>query len=217
MLEAQSLDLLVDRMEQGKAEGRTLTQYTDSSAKKHVGAFNAQGIHIGKDNPFPLPILPIEGETTEDNAMQTDMAFSLLAAVQGVEESEIYKLVDVQMTDITEHNKGFSQVLADIYSLEKPAGQLFCSSHTTLGLPRALNKVLGTVEVDTGHRAGEAGADIHGGPGCGQQVQLCGRAGPRHVLKAGGARVHREDVEPVQILYRVSRAQRGPAGAIRLQ
>lgn len=148
MLEAQSMDLLVDKMEQGKAEGRTLTHYTDSSTKKHVGTFNAQGIHIGKDNPFPLPILPIEGETTDDIAMQTDMAFSLLAAVRGVNESEIYKLVDVHMTDITEHNKGFSEVLAEIYSLDKPAGQLFCSSHTTLGLARAFNKVVKTVEAE---------------------------------------------------------------------
>ena len=38
-----------------------LTHYTDSSTKKHVGTFNAQGIHIGKDNPFPLPILAIDG------------------------------------------------------------------------------------------------------------------------------------------------------------
>ena len=148
MLEAQSLDLLVDMMEQGKAEGRCLTHYTDSSTKKHVGTFNAQGIHIGKDNPFPLPILAIEGESTEDIAMQTDMAFSLLAAVRGVEESEIYKLVDVHMTDITEHNKGFAQVMAEIYNLEKPAGQLFCSSHTTLGMSRGFNKVVRTVEAD---------------------------------------------------------------------
>jgi hypothetical protein len=148
MLEAQSLNLLVDRMEQGKAEGRCLTHYTDSSTKKHVGTFNAQGIHIGKDNPFPLPILAIEGESTEDIAMQTDMAFSLLAAVRGVEASEIYKLVDVHMTDITEHNKGFAEVLAELYSLEQPAGQLFCSTHTTLGMSRGFNKVVRTVEAD---------------------------------------------------------------------
>ena len=106
MLEVQSLDLLVDKMEEGKADGRTLTHYTDSSTKKHVGTFNAQGIHIGKDNPFPLPILSIEGETTTDIAMQTDMAFSMLAAVRKVDVSEIYKMMDVHMTDTTEHNKG---------------------------------------------------------------------------------------------------------------
>ena len=144
MLEAQSLDLLVDRMEEGKKQGRTLTHYTDSSTKKHVGTFNAQGIHIGKGNPFPLPILSIEGETEEDMAMQIDMAFSLLAAVRGVEVKDIYDLVEVLMTDSVEHNKGLAELLAEIYSLEKPAGQLFCSSHTTLGMARSLNKVMRT-------------------------------------------------------------------------
>ena len=119
MTEAQSLDLLVDKMVEGKEQGRTLTHYTDSSTKKHVGTFNAQGIHIGKDNPFPLPILSVDGETTEDIAMQTDMGFSMLAAVRGVEVSEIYKLVDVHMTDSTEHNKGFAEILAEMYDLKK--------------------------------------------------------------------------------------------------
>ena len=77
MVEAQSMDLLVDKMVEGNEQGRMLTHYTDSSTKKHVGTFNAQGIHIGKDNPFPLPILSVDGETTEDIAMQTDMGFSL--------------------------------------------------------------------------------------------------------------------------------------------
>ena len=66
MLETQSLDLLVDKMEEGKADGRTLTHYTSSRTKKNVGKFNAQGSQIDKDNPFPLPILSIEGETTTD-------------------------------------------------------------------------------------------------------------------------------------------------------
>ena len=148
MIEAQSMDLLVDKMVEGKEQGRTLTHYTDSSTKKHVGTFNAQGIHIGKDNPYPLPILSVDGESKEDIAMQTDMAFSMLAIVRGVDVAEIYKLVDVHMTDSTEHNKGFAAILAEMYSLEKPAGQLFCSSHTTLGLARAFNKVMRLVEGD---------------------------------------------------------------------
>ena len=77
--------------------------------------------------------------------MQTDMAFSLLAAVKGVEESEIYRLVDILMTDTTQHNRGFSEVLAEICWL---LGLLFCSSHSTLGLVRAFNKVVRTVEAD---------------------------------------------------------------------
>ncbi|KAJ8397113.1 hypothetical protein AAFF_G00009670 [Aldrovandia affinis] len=40
-----------------------------------------QGLHVGQDNPFPLPILPIHGETTQDIAMQVDMGFKILALV----------------------------------------------------------------------------------------------------------------------------------------
>ena len=55
----------------------------DSTTKKGVGQFAAQGIHVGQDSPFPLPILNIHGESTEDIAMQVDMGFEILAAVRG--------------------------------------------------------------------------------------------------------------------------------------
>ena len=35
-----------------------------------------------------------------------------------------------------------------MYCLEKPAGQLFCSFHSTLGLGRAFSKVMRTVKAD---------------------------------------------------------------------
>ena len=76
--------------------------------------------------------------------MQTGMAFCLPAAVKGAEESEIYRQVDVHVTDTIQHNRGFSEVLAEIRCL---AGLLFCLSHTTLGLVRAFNKVVRTVEA----------------------------------------------------------------------
>uniref|UniRef100_A0AAV2MI12 Uncharacterized protein n=1 Tax=Knipowitschia caucasica TaxID=637954 RepID=A0AAV2MI12_KNICA len=52
------------------------------------------------------------------------------------------------MTDSTEHNKGFSKLLAEIYNLETPAGQIFCGTHTTLGFSSAMNKVMRLVEAD---------------------------------------------------------------------
>ena len=61
MLKLHSLDLLMESMSQLKANGRTLTHYTDASTKKHVVDFNFQGTQIGKDNPFPPLVLPIEG------------------------------------------------------------------------------------------------------------------------------------------------------------
>lgn len=70
MQEAQDLDLMVDEFEAGKAADRPLTHFSDSTTKARVGQFVAQGIHVGRDPPFPLPILSIDGETTEDIAMQ---------------------------------------------------------------------------------------------------------------------------------------------------
>lgn len=41
MVEAQLLDLLIDRIAKGNAEGRTLTHYTVPSTKKHLDNLNA--------------------------------------------------------------------------------------------------------------------------------------------------------------------------------
>ena len=107
-----------------------------------------QGLHIGQENAFPLPILPIYGEQTKDIAMQVDMGFEILALVRGVSVKELYSLVDTHMTDSTEHNKGFAKILAEMYDLEKPAGQIFCGSHTTLGFSYGMNKVMQQVEAE---------------------------------------------------------------------
>ena len=148
LIEAQSLSLVVDKMEEEKRSGRMLTHAIDSTTKKGVGQFAAQGIHIGQDSPFPLPILSIDGESTEDIAMQVDMGFEILAAVRGVKVEEVYSLIDTHITDSTEHNKGFAKVLAEIYDLETPAGQIFCGTHTTLGFSSAMNKGLRLVESE---------------------------------------------------------------------
>ena len=107
-IEVQSLSLVVEALEAEKKKGKMITHASDSTTKKGVGKFMVQGLHIGQDNPYPLPLLSIYGETTEDIAMQVDMGFEILGAVRGVSAKEIYKLVDVHMTDSTEHNKGFS-------------------------------------------------------------------------------------------------------------
>jgi hypothetical protein len=123
MIESQSLSLTVDDLEQKKKEGRMITHASDSTTKRSVGQFMVQGIHVGQETPFPLPILPIHGEKTEDIAMQVDMGFEILAAVRRVKAEEIYSLVDTHMTDSNEHNKGFSEVLQELYNLDKPAGK----------------------------------------------------------------------------------------------
>ena len=61
---------------------------------------------------------------------------------------EVYKLVSAHMTDSVAHNKGFNKVLQEMYSLDEPAGQLFCGSHTTLGFSNAMDSMVRKVEED---------------------------------------------------------------------
>ncbi|KAK1878430.1 Dihydroorotate dehydrogenase B (NAD(+)) catalytic subunit [Dissostichus eleginoides] len=46
------------------------------------------------------------------------------------------------------HDKSRSNLLAEMYNLETPAGQIFCGTHTTLGFSSAMNKVMRLVEAD---------------------------------------------------------------------
>ena len=80
--------------------------------------------------------------------MQVDMGMEVLAASKGLTAREVYQMVDVHMTDSTEHNKGISPLLAELYDLDTQAGQIFCNTHTTLGFSSAMNKVMRTIESD---------------------------------------------------------------------
>lgn len=148
LIEAQSLALIGEEIIQQKERGGTITHTIDSTTRKLVGTFATQGVQVGQESPFPLPLMGIHGESTQDIAQQVDFGFEVLAKIRGVETSEIYKQVDVHMTDSVEHNKGIAKVLQELYDLDKPAGQLFCGSHTTLGFASALNKVVASIERD---------------------------------------------------------------------
>ena len=52
------------------------------------------------------------------------------------------------MGDSVHHNKGITVVLQELYSLETPAGQLFCGTHTTLGFVAGTNKMLRNLEAE---------------------------------------------------------------------
>ena len=147
MIEAQGMACMVKELREAKNEGRMITHATDSTTKKGIGQFAASGIHIGKNVPFPLPLIPVCGESTSDIAEQCSLMFEILAVVDNVSHEDLYEqLVDAHMTDSTEHNKGFAQLLAGMFDLDSAKGQLFCGTHTTLGFSRAMNKVLAVVE-----------------------------------------------------------------------
>ena len=52
------------------------------------------------------------------------------------------------MTDSVSHNKGINKILQEMYSLDEPAGQLYCGSHTTLGFSSAMDSLVKKVEED---------------------------------------------------------------------
>ena len=148
LMETQALSQTVDRMKEGRSDGREITHAIDSTTKKGIGQFATQGIHIGRDSAMPLPLINICGESTQDIALQVDHAFKCLAISRGVAVEEVYKLVSAHMTDSVQHNKGFNAILQDMYSLDKLTGQLFCGSHTTLGFSSSMDKTVGRIEED---------------------------------------------------------------------
>ena len=146
-VEAQSLCLVVREIELGKAEGHMITHASDSTTRRGVGQFIGQGIHIGQDSAFPLPLLGIAGETREDIGAQLGMGLEILSVVSGKDVKELASQVDTLLTDSVDHNKQVNTVVQELFDLEKPAGQIFCGTHTTLGFSNAMNKVVMTIEL----------------------------------------------------------------------
>ena len=124
--EVEGLARSVDKVQEGKQAGRAITHDGDSTTKRGAGQFIVQGLNVGQETRFDLPILPVFGETTEDIALQCDMGMEILEACKGTTAKEIYKQIDVHMTDSTEHNKGIAPILSELYDLETEAGSIFC-------------------------------------------------------------------------------------------
>ena len=78
------------------------------------------------------------------------MGLEILSAVSGVEVRELASQVDTLLTDSTEHNKGVNVIIQELYDLDKPAGQIFCGTHTTLGFSNSMNSVVLKVELKMG-------------------------------------------------------------------
>ena len=148
MIEVETLSHVVDAITTAKESGRAITASIDSTTKRGVGTFATQGLSVGQECPLTLPLLGISGETTEEVALQVDMGFEILAICSGSTAKEVYSNVSVHMTDSVSHNKGIAKELQTLYDLDKPAGQLFCGSHTTLGFSSSLNKKVSIIESD---------------------------------------------------------------------
>ena len=58
--------------------------------------------------------------------------------------------MDTLLRDSTEHNKGVNVLIQELYELDKPAGQIFCGTHTTLGFSNSMNSTVLKVELKMG-------------------------------------------------------------------
>ena len=61
-IEAQGLASQAAYIVTRKRAGEAITDASDSTTKKAVGQVNVAGIHVNKDKPLPLQVVPVSGE-----------------------------------------------------------------------------------------------------------------------------------------------------------
>ena len=127
-----------------KKSGETITHASDSATKKAVGKFHVSGIHVNRQKALPLPIVPVSGEAREDIAEQAALGFQILAAACNppMDPRELYKEVDLHMTDSVSHNKFLHEDVPKLFDLDHNVGQIFCATHTGFGLYSILSSHL---------------------------------------------------------------------------
>ena len=138
---------IVDRKNEG---GNVFTHASDSTTKKGVGKFNVAAIHINRFELLPLPTIPVAGETKEEIAEQAAMGFHLLAMASGKTVEELYKVMDLHLTDSVSHNKFLSEEIPKLMDLDHKTGQIFCTTHTNLGFSRSMNSSVAMIETQIG-------------------------------------------------------------------
>ena len=130
--------------------GNVFTHASDSTTKKGVGKFNVAAIHINRYELLPLPTIPVAGESKEEIAEQATMGFHLLALASGKTPEELYKVMDLHLTDSVSHNKFLSEEILKLMDLDHKTGQIFCTTHTNFGFSRSMNSSVAMVETQIG-------------------------------------------------------------------
>ena len=97
-----------------------------------------------------LTLLPVAGESKEEIAEQAAMGFQLLALASGKEPEELYKVMDLHLTDSVSHNKFLSEEIPKLMDLDHKTGQIFCTTHTNLGFSRSMNSTIAKIEIKLG-------------------------------------------------------------------
>ena len=144
---AAEAEELVARSSDG---GNVFTHASDSTTKKGVGKFNVSAIHINRYELLPLPTIPVAGESKEEIAEQAAMGFQLLALASGKKPGDLYKIMDLHLTDSVSHNKFLSEEVSKLFDLDHKTGQIFCTTHTNLGFARSMNSSVAMIENQIG-------------------------------------------------------------------
>ena len=138
---------IVDRKFEG---GNVFTHASDSTTKKGVGKFNVAAIHINRDELLPLPTIPVAGETKEGIAEQAAMGFHLISVASGKTIEELYKVMDLHLTDSVSHNKFLSEEIPKLMDLDHKTGPFCFTTHTNLGFSRSMNSSVAMIETQIG-------------------------------------------------------------------
>jgi hypothetical protein len=151
-VEVQGLAAEASEIETRSKAGDLVTHASDSTTKKRVGKFNVAGIHFNKEAPLPLPVVPVAGEARGDVAEQAALGFEILAAASNPpkEPADLYKEVDLHMSDSVKHNKFLAEDVPLLFNLDHVVGQVFCATHTGLGFCRSLNSSIHSIEEKLG-------------------------------------------------------------------
>ena len=147
-VEAQGLAAEAREILTRSKEGNILTHASDSTTKRDVGKFCVSGIHINKEKALPLPTVPVKGEERDEIAQQAALGFEILAAAMDppIDAAELYRCIDLHLTDSTSHNKYLSEDVPKLFDLNHKPGQIFCSTHTGLGFCASMNDSISEVE-----------------------------------------------------------------------
>ena len=118
---------IVDRKFEG---GNVFTHASDSTTKKGVGKFNVAALHINRDEVLPLPTIPVAEESKDEIAEYADMGFHLLTVASGKTIEELYKVMDLHLTDSVSHNKFLSKEIQKLMDLDHKTGHICCTTLT---------------------------------------------------------------------------------------
>ena len=151
-IEAQGLAAESQEIITRSKEGEIITHAGHSTTKRHVGKFYVSGIHINKQTALPLPTVPVAREAREEIAQQAALGIEILAAAMDppISPAEIYKSVDLHLTDSVSHNKFLSEDVPKLFNLDTKPGQIFCSTHTGLGFCANMNTSISLIECKHG-------------------------------------------------------------------